>query len=209
MGIYPRRFAHLCLHQKGMVPRGSHVSVSVEQWRSLFGVWITHFFSWLAKHIVWHGHMVRESAWAASARNRTHFPTHIHAFHFSFLLFSFFPFFSLPSPPLFLFQKASIQVAPRAACVVELFSCRAAISWQQLVGELGSRSGGDLSAVGLAQCHGNSWNGWEWCTQEIFLGPLHSAGRGWIAAVLLMSFIHLQWSQQLKAILSTWIIQNI
>lgn len=122
------------------------VSVLMEQWRALFGVWITSILLAGQTHCVtWT--QVRESAWAASVRNRTHFPTHIHVFHFSSLLFS--PLFSIPFPPLpssFLFQKAPIQVAPRAACVVELFSCRAAISWQQLVGELGSRSCGDLSA---------------------------------------------------------------
>ncbi|GAB0187494.1 hypothetical protein GRJ2_001214700 [Grus japonensis] len=40
-------------------------------------------------------------------------------------------------------------------------SCRAAISWQQVVGELGHGGCSDVSAVGFAQCPGNSWNGWE------------------------------------------------
>lgn len=160
MGIYPRRFVHLCLHQAGVVPRRSRVDWSVSQRSSEENCWCLDNISVLLAGQTHHvtQTQVRESAWEASARNRTNFLTHSHVFHFSSLLFSI-PFPLLPSS--FLFQKAPIQVAPRAACVVELFSSRAAISWQQLVGELGSRSCGDLSAVGLAQCHGNSWNGWE------------------------------------------------
>lgn len=57
-----------------------------------------------------------------------------------------------------------------------------------MVGELGSGGCSDLSAVGFAHCSGNSWNGWERYTQEIFLGSLHTTGTAWMAAVLLFSY---------------------